>query len=410
MQAEAEDFKNRSKKRAQDFTRERKMGFKNLVYFTLNMINESTQNALERYFAMKGEDAYMTQQAFSLARQKIKWEAFRELFDYGVEVHYKNHAEEIRRWKGFRVSAIDGIKLSLPNDKPLRAFFGASGPGMVHSPTAQGSALYDVLNDFVVDARIEPMAADERALAERHLNHLQGMEGFEEWKELILFDRGYPSIELIKGLRERKIHYVMRVREKYSTEIDGLGRGDHLIELGRGEEKLQARVIKFPLKSGETETLITDIMDRAIGAKEFKELYYKRWAIETEYDVLKKKLEIENFSGRLVDNIRQDFYAAMILTNLAADFYAEAQEGVDRKQRDKKNKYRYQVNVNHEVGVLKDRLIKTLLEEDNKKRGEMFDGVIALLQKRLIPIRPNRSIPRATPRKAKFHHNHKSNC
>ena len=89
------------------------MGFKNLVYFILHRIHESSQNALERYFAMKGEDAYMTQQAFSLARQKIKWEAFRELFDYGVEAHYINYAEEIRRWKGFRVHAIDGSKVSV---------------------------------------------------------------------------------------------------------------------------------------------------------------------------------------------------------------------------------------------------------------------------------------------------------
>ena len=385
------------------------MGFKNLVYFILNMVNESSQNALERYFAMKGEDTYMTQQAFSLARQKIKWEAFRELFDYGVDVHYKNYAEDIRRWKGYRVSAIDGSKLSLPNDKALRVYFGSSGPGK-GSPIAQGSALYDVLNDFVMDARIEPLTTDERTLAELHINHLQGLESLEEWKELLLFDRGYPSIELINGLTERKIHYVMRVREKYSTEIDGLSCGDHLMMLGSGEDQILVRVIKFRLKSGEIERLITDIMDKGIRIKEFKELYFKRWSIETEYDVLKKKLEVENFSGRLVDNIRQDFYATMILTNLAANFYEEGQEAVERKQKDKRNKWRYQVNVNHEIGVMKDRLIKTLLEEDNKKRGELFDALIELLQKRLIPIRPNRSIPRTTPRKARFHHNHKSNC
>ena len=382
------------------------MGFKDLVYFMHSMIKESSQNALERFFAMKGEDTYMTQQAFSLARQKIKWEAFRELFDHGVEAHYINYAEEIRRRNGYRVCAVDGSKHALPNDKPLRAYFGDSNG----SPTAQVSALYDVFNDFVVDARIEPMATDERTLAELHIKHLQGLTSFEEWKELLLFDRGYPSFELIKGLLDRKIHYCMRVREKFSTAIDALSLGDHVIYLEHGEEKIRMRVIKFLLSSGTLETLITDIMDAGIGIQEFKALYFMRWSIETEYDVLKKKLEIENFSGRLVDNIRQDFYATMLLTNLSANFYAEAQEEVDKEQSGKKNKYRYQVNVNHEIGVLKDRLIKTLLEDDGKKRGEMFSQIITLLQKRLIPIRPNRSIPRTKPRKVKFHHNHKSNC
>ena len=101
----------------------------------------------------------------------------------------------------------------------------------------------------------------------------------------------------------------------------------------------------------------------------------------------------------------------MVLTNLAADFFQAAQEEVDDEQEKKYNKYWYQVNVNHEIGVLKDRLIKAILEEDGKKRGEKFEKVIELLKKRLIPIRPGRSLPRTKfPRKAKFHHNHKSNC
>ena len=384
------------------------MGFKKLIYFMLSMVKESSQNALERYFAMSGEDTYMSQQAFSLARQKIKWEAFRELFDFGVDVHYVNYAEEIQRWNGLRVSATDGSELSLPNDPELRAYFGASGA--TTSPAARGSLLYDILNRMVMDARIEPMATDERTLAEMHIKRLTELESFEEWKELMLFDRGYPSFDLIKGLMEKKIHYVMRVREKFSTAIDGLPRGDHLTELVHGGERIAVRVIKFHLSSGETETLITDLTEQRYGVKTFKKLYFMRWPIETKYNEIKNKLEIENFSGRLVDNIRQDFYAAMVLTNLAADFFVQAQEGVEKEQKKKDNKYRYQVNVNHEIGVLKDRLIRTLLEDDNKKRGKMFDEIITLLQKRLTPIRPNRSFPRTTPRKAKFHHNHKSNC
>ena len=373
------------------------------------MIRESSQNALERFFIMNGEDTHMTQQAFSLARQKIKWEAFRELFDYGVKVHYINYADEIRLWNGYRVSAVDGSKLSLPNDQPLKEHFGASGAGN-KSPTAQGSLLYDVMNNMVLDARIEPVSVDERTLAWMHINHLCGLESFEEWKELLLFDRGYPSFELINGLLERKIHFVMRVRGKFSLSIDGLRRGDHIVELNQNGHRIKVRVLKFQLSGGETETLITDITDVKISMRTFKALYFKRWPVETKYNEIKNKLEIENFSGRLVDNIRQDFYATMLLTNLAADFFEEAQEKVEKEQNGKNRKYRYKVNVNHEIGVLKDRLIQAMLEDDDKKRGEKFQKIVNLLQKRLTPIRPNRSNPRNTPRKAKFHHNHKSNC
>jgi len=384
------------------------MGFRKLVYFMLSMIKESSQNALERYFAMNGEDTWISQQAFSEARQKIKWEAFREMFDFTATVHYKN--SEIKRWNGYRLWAVDGSKLSLPNDKALKEYFGAMGPNG-NSPMAQASILYDILNDLVVDALIEPLNIGEQAQAWTHIKHLQGIESFEEWKELVIFDRGYPSRELMQGLLDRKMHFLMRVRTKFSTEIDELSFGDHLITLAHSKMQIPVRVVKFLLSSGETETLITSLMDKEYGVEDFKELYFKRWPIETKYDVVKKKLEIENFSGRLVDNIRQDFYATMVLVNLAADFFWAAQAEVECEQEQKENKYRYQVNVNHEIGVLKDRLIKTLLEENDKKRRKMYNKIIELLKKRVIPIRPNRSLPRNKfPRKVKFHHNHKSNC
>jgi hypothetical protein len=389
--------------------RERKMGFQKLMYFMLGMIRESSQNALERFFIKAGEEVGMTQQAFSRARQKIRWQAFRMLFDYGVNIHYVNYTGEIRRWNGFRIFAIDGSMLSLPNDKALRKHFGTSGGGDT-SPAARGSLLYDILNGMVADARIEPVKTDERALAETHIRHLRKLESFEEWKELVLFDRGYPSFGLMKELLEQKTHFLMRGRAQFSTAIDALRHGDHMVELEQDGRQIPVRVIKFRLSSGETETLITDIADKKASVNTFKALYFKRWPVETKYNEIKNKLEIENFSGRLVDNIRQDFFAAMLLTNLAADFYDEAQEGVEEEQKGKGNGYQYKVNVNHEIGVLKDRFIMCLLEDDGEEREKKFQEIVDLLKMRLIPIRPHRSLPRKTPRKAKFHHNHKSNC
>jgi hypothetical protein len=372
------------------------------------MIKESSQNALERFFAKNGIKVFMTQQAFSLARQKIKWEAFLILLIFTVNTHYRINKNQIKKWNGLRLHAIDGSKMSLPNDKPLREYFGTSGAGNT-SPTAQGSMLYDILNDIVVDAQIEPMATDERTMAYKHIKQLTELESFKEWKELVIFDRGYPSFELIKELLDKKIHFLMRVRTKFSIEIDELGYGDHKIELKGEQESIPLRVLKFRLKGGEDETLITDLTKKYNGVDTFKALYFYRWPIETKYDIIKKKLEIENFSGRLVDNIRQDFYATMVITNIMVDFINEAQERVEEDQNDKNNKYEYKINVNHTIGVIKDVLIQAVCEEDDKKRKEKLDEITNLLEKRTIPIRPNRSLP-GTRRNVKFHHNHKSNC
>jgi hypothetical protein len=245
-------FLNRARKHSKYFTRERKMPFKKLICFLLSMIKESSQNALERYFKKTGEDLYLSRQAFSEARQKLEWEVFRELFEIAAEVPCQG---EIERWHGFRLMAIDGTKINLPNDPPLRS-----------SPCAQGSILYDILNDLIVDALI---AADERSLAREHLEKLTGMASFG--KEPVLFDRGYPSLELMMWLQDKNIDFVMRVRQKFDTGIDALPRRDHQAELEKGGKgPVAVRVFKFRLPSGETETLIT-----SLKGKEYKNRIFK---------------------------------------------------------------------------------------------------------------------------------------
>jgi hypothetical protein len=87
VMVEGTAYKERSRKKPADFTRKRKMGFKELVYFLLSMINESSQNALERYFPRIGEEEQtMTQQSFSVVRQKLKWEAIRVMAIDGTKV------------------------------------------------------------------------------------------------------------------------------------------------------------------------------------------------------------------------------------------------------------------------------------------------------------------------------------
>jgi hypothetical protein len=61
------EYENRSKKRKEDFSRERKMPFKRLMRFMPSMVKESLRNALEQFFPNIKEALHMSQQAFSLA-------------------------------------------------------------------------------------------------------------------------------------------------------------------------------------------------------------------------------------------------------------------------------------------------------------------------------------------------------
>jgi len=383
------------------------MPFVQLVAFMLNRAKNTIQTRLDAFFEGLGqEDTHMTQQAFSAARDKIKWEAFLDLFRMIVDHIYEGYYET---WHGYRLSAIDGSKTQLPDDQTLRDHFGTVGRGGT-AATGQASALYDVLNNTLIDAQLGPIKTDERELALRHLNALHGLPSFS--KECVIFDRGYASFELVKATKGLGIHFVMRVRTKFNVAIDQLKEGDHRITLKKkGCEDIPVRVIKFALPSGEQEALITDITDKRMGIAAFKWLYFKRWPIETKYDEIKNKLEVENFSGRTVNAIMQDFFISMYMSNVIAIARWEAQLDVDGERELKGNKYSYHVNANHAIGTFKDRFILALLEPNNRLRKKRVTRILYLLKGNAVPTRPDRSIPRnPSPRKAKFRHNRKSNC
>ena len=397
-------YKNRSKKRAADFTRERKMPFMHMVCFMLNMLKQSTQTALDRYFDLIGKEGmHMSQQAFSEARQKLKWEACRELMDASVNSVYRCG---YNTWHGYRVWAIDGSKMQLPSDAALRAAFGKAGrAGGGSGVAAQSSCLYDVLNDIIGDAHLEPIEIDERTLCLRHLKHLGSMESFG--KELVIMDRGYASAELIKAFLDANVRFLMRVRKKFNPHIDGLPVGDHRYTLGQ----IPVRVVKFLLPGNEVETLITDLFDKRMGESAFKALYFKRWPVETKYSELKHKLEIENFSGRTKEAVYQDFYITAYLSNIISVAANESQPVLDDIYVNSENIYKYKVNRNHAVGVFKDRFIMALLIDNNRKRANAAYRILRLLPYHATPVRPGRDTPgNPCPRNAHFHFNRKSNC
>ncbi|MDR0662893.1 MAG: hypothetical protein LBF80_02285 [Spirochaetaceae bacterium] len=123
------------------------------------------------------------------------------------------------------------------------------------------------------------------------------------------------------------------------------------------------------------------------------------------------KLELENFSGRLVDNIKQDFYATMTVSNMLASVLREANQKIRESGAREGLRYEYRANVNHAVGVLKDRLIGVLMTNDMFARKHLYRELVLEIKRRVIPVRPNRKVPRKEYlKKPHFHHNHKSNC
>ena len=396
----------KAKRTKNAFSRKRKLSLVQLTAYLLSGYKEPSSLALERFCEKHKLNMEYTQQALSEARQKLNPEAIKYMFEEIAKVPYRDN--DFEKHYGHRVLAIDGTTLALPTgSKELLEYYGCSGRGLT-SPTAHVSILYDVGNDVVLDGTIGKYRKNERTMAREHLKANRPIPGT---KDLFLFDRGYPSYELIGELNSAGYAFVMRVRSKFDIGIDDLQNADNAFELRdkTGKNSQKVRVLKFALSSGEQEVLLSNVFDETLTIEDFKKLYALRWDIEKQYDKLKNKLQLENFTGRTVVTIEQDFYVSLYLSNMAAYAKHDAEPLVAARNADNSNKYTYKVNVNHAIGLLKDSFVVALLLDNKRKKRKLINTVIRKLAKIVVPIRDDRHFPRPVNiRKCKYHFNRKS--
>lgn len=371
------------------FSRERKMEFTSVVMFILSFAKKSLQLELDNFFKMLNnkEAESITKQAYSAARRKICPTAFVHLLNAVVEMYYSTF--DFARFKGYRLLAIDGSIMEIPNTAVLRDAYGFAANQTSKVARAKGSVLYDLENNLIIDARIARYNDAERDLALQHLEHLQTIR---TQKELVLFDRGYPGCELIEYLIYHKIDFLMRTPSNFLKEIRDAKGEDSVVEYKFNKKRFRIRVIKVLLSTGEEEVLISSLFNSEFTAEDFKNLYFRRWGVEVKYDELKNKLQIENFTGECKIAIEQDFYASMYLSNMVSLAKMEAEEKL--AETEKTTKYAYKVNVNILIGKLKDNLVLMMLEEDPEKRTKMFQQTMKEIVRNIVPIRPNRTQPR----------------
>ena len=176
------------------FTRNRKISCKDIIYFTLNKRGLSLKMEMNKFKDMTGKMEDVSKSALCQQRKKINPEIFKELNNDYIKNSYDN-PRDYKTIKGYIVMAIDGMKIEVPDSKKLREEYGTSQgrDGQRTSARALTSCLYDVVNNWVIDAQIDKFKGSERELAKKHIAELVlTLTGeIELEKVIILFDRGY---------------------------------------------------------------------------------------------------------------------------------------------------------------------------------------------------------------------------
>lgn len=389
-----------------DFTRNRKQPFSHVILFMLNLLRKSLGIEIDNFVRFMSEKlsnikaVEFTSSAFVQNRKKINPSVFQHLSDVITTNYYELESSSIRLFHGLRILAVDGSLFTLPNNSTLKKDFGFSkNQTQTEIVQARSSVLYDVLNKFVLDSSISHVSVKERELALKH--HVKCKKN-----DLIIYDRGYPGYDFFYKHITNSINFLMRMKVSESNVVKDFvksGKRSVIIDFMPAQHKsfkdkeytkesrLKIRLLRIELPNGEIEVLATSLIDSVrYPSKMFKELYFKRWGIETFYDELKNKLKVEYFTGYSSQSIEQDFYCAIFISNLQTVVVNGVQEELEEQNKEKK--YDYKINTNLSYGFLKNRVLELLCSETPIEK--VLKELEELFLKNTIPIRPGRTNPR----------------
>src|SRR5882762_373970 len=185
------------RRRAKDFTRDCKLTFTIVMLLILQKSLKSLQLRLHEFmagwFQAGGEKLSVTGGALTHARAKLLASAFIELNQKAVLSNFygPEYQALVKRWRGYRLLAIDGSLVRLPSSKALFQEFGEIAIVNQHGkhdryPQARISVLYDVLNGLVLEGQLVASAQGETQLGHTHLAQVQT-------NDVVLTDRGYAG-------------------------------------------------------------------------------------------------------------------------------------------------------------------------------------------------------------------------
>lgn len=377
------------------FIRNRKLGAQNLLRILLHRLADSLQLGIDTYYDFL-QKAPVSKQAFSKARANLNPEYVRKFTDGIAELHAANAS--VPTYAGMRLIAIDGTDIALENTPALKAAFGCSG-SKKDAATALGSLAYGPLDHAIYDCQLAPYATDERDLAIKHMQRLTelGLTG-----SLLLFDRWYPSKKFIAHTLSTGFSFVMRVREKWNLDVDRI-KTQGKVTITYNGQTFSVRVLKIRLSNGEMETLITNLNQKQLPIRNAAQLYFQRWGIETTYDILKSKLQLENFSGKTEVSVYQDFYATVYLAGFASACAGDADKRIAELDEKKQLKYRRKSSQNRTIAKLRGCFWHILLEPNDALRAQLLNRLCQDIAARPESIRPGRTPLHKHPRNKRFH-------
>ena len=317
-----------------------------------------------RFFTiwLKNDFKTISSQGIGKQRMFIDPKVFIDMYECFIDELYSKFSG-FSKFQGYIIGACDGSIVDLPNVTLTREEFPVGDENLLKEKRirARVSCILDVHSKHILTAKIVETTVNEIDLAIEHLENLR--QRLDITKLITIYDRGYPSIELMTKIIDLNSKFLIRLpKNVFIHQIKQMKSNDEIIQINminsrlnnfddenlkekaRKMGRLEIRIALVDIGKDEPEILATNLTPEEFTTEDLKELYKKRWTVETGFDRLKNLIEIEDFSGIRRPIIEQDFYAHIFIYNLAITIKNHAENNITRTPRNKEEKIIYQSN------------------------------------------------------------------
>jgi len=335
--------------------------------------------------------------AYCQARARLAVEVLRAAHEQIAE-WMEQHARQAWQWCGRSVKVLDGCGVSMPDTEPNRArwpYAGGQRPGCGF-PTAQLVGLFCLTTGRLVRFAVDSWKAHEIPLARLLI-------GWMEPGEIVLTDRGFCGWGFMALLQRKGVDVVMRAHQARTIK----GRRMKWAKPQRPETwtkslwaelpaELAVRIVRFRVAVAGFRThevvLVTTLLDeQAYPDLAIAQLYRRRWAVELCFRDIKTSLGLDVLRCRTPELIEKEIWLQAMAYNLVRALMVEAawthDVALDR------------LSFKGTVDTLRQwtPLFAPTLFAFRRAREELLRIIAA----DLVPLRPDRSEPRARKRRYK---------
>jgi hypothetical protein len=311
--------------------------------------------SLSRFGCWNASWTVPTSSGISQARQRVGWRVMADVFEGVAQAVATSDTRGawLRRW---RLLAIDGFDVDLPDTEANAAEFGYAGSGDNRSalPKARVVAIAECGTHAFLAAEVDAYSVGEKTLAGRLYPRLRR-------DELLTADRNFYSFDAWSSAVRTGAALLWRAPTQLRLPVvqvlaDGTfisvvvnpkvrgGRREKIIEAARGGQELDpgeahlVRVLEYDVPdragngTGELIVLLSTILDPGQArVDELAAAYHDRWEEETANDQLKTHLRGPGrvLRSRLPDLARQEIWAWLSVHYALAVLIARAAEAAD---------------------------------------------------------------------------------